>query len=238
MYGETSGTGDAFVYAADPDNRFARLGDHLLVVSPNVLRLLQSNGAAICEEAVRMTSPQISVGARQAAVCDVGGAAPSTTPATSASPSRCRSRRGFFFDCSAAVPGALCLPSLAIEPLILVPEFCQVQPARGHRGPRQGPVAAFEDGRDTETRTTVRTIYYCYVTRSADLLELKVCANGFLYNMVRAITGTGRRVFTARGRRSQGMRESVRKLATYRSAWTPASARLLAGVLVLARFGL
>ena len=42
----------------------------------------------------------------------------------------------------------------------------------------------------TETRTTVRTIYYCYVTRSADLLELKVCANGFLYNMVRAITGT------------------------------------------------
>ena len=41
----------------------------------------------------------------------------------------------------------------------------------------------------TETRTTVRTIYYCYVTRSADLLELKVCANGFLYNMVRAITG-------------------------------------------------
>ena len=42
----------------------------------------------------------------------------------------------------------------------------------------------------TETRTTVRTIYYCYVTRSGDLLELKVCANGFLYNMVRAITGT------------------------------------------------
>ncbi len=42
----------------------------------------------------------------------------------------------------------------------------------------------------TESRTTVRTIYYCYVTRSGDLLELKVCANGFLYNMVRAITGT------------------------------------------------
>ena len=42
----------------------------------------------------------------------------------------------------------------------------------------------------TETRTTVRTIYYCCVTRNGDLLELKVCANGFLYNMVRAITGT------------------------------------------------
>lgn len=75
MYGETSGAGDAFTYAADPDNRFARLGDRLLVAGPNVLRLLQSNGAAVCEEAVRMASPQISVGARQAAVCDVGGSA-------------------------------------------------------------------------------------------------------------------------------------------------------------------
>ena len=42
----------------------------------------------------------------------------------------------------------------------------------------------------TETRSTVRTIYWCDVTRNGDLLELKVCANGFLYNMVRAITGT------------------------------------------------
>ena len=42
----------------------------------------------------------------------------------------------------------------------------------------------------TETRSTVRTIYWCNVTRNGDLLELKVCANGFLYNMVRAITGT------------------------------------------------
>ena len=42
----------------------------------------------------------------------------------------------------------------------------------------------------TETRTTVRTIYWCDVTRSGELLELKVCADGFLYNMVRAITGT------------------------------------------------
>ncbi len=42
----------------------------------------------------------------------------------------------------------------------------------------------------TETRSTVRTVYWCRVTRSGDLLELRVCANGFLYNMVRAITGT------------------------------------------------
>lgn len=50
----------------------------------------------------------------------------------------------------------------------------------------------------TVTKTTVRTIYYCYVTRSGDLLELKVCANGFLYNMVRAITGTA--LYAAEGK--------------------------------------
>ena len=42
----------------------------------------------------------------------------------------------------------------------------------------------------TETKTTVRHIYWCRVTRQGDLIELRVCANGFLYNMVRAITGT------------------------------------------------
>ena len=36
----------------------------------------------------------------------------------------------------------------------------------------------------------MRTVHYCRVSRSGDLLELKVCADGFLYNMVRAITGT------------------------------------------------
>ena len=42
----------------------------------------------------------------------------------------------------------------------------------------------------TDVKSTVRTVYYCRVQRSGDLLEMKVCANGFLYNMVRAITGT------------------------------------------------
>ena len=50
----------------------------------------------------------------------------------------------------------------------------------------------------TETRTTVRTIHYCYVTRNGDLLELKVCANGFLYNMARAMAGTV--VYSAEGK--------------------------------------
>ena len=42
----------------------------------------------------------------------------------------------------------------------------------------------------TNVRSTGRTIYYCRVRRQGDLLELKVCANGFLYNMVRIIVGT------------------------------------------------
>jgi len=42
----------------------------------------------------------------------------------------------------------------------------------------------------TETKTTVRTVYYCRAARNGPLIELKVCADGFLYNMVRAITGT------------------------------------------------
>lgn len=42
----------------------------------------------------------------------------------------------------------------------------------------------------TETRTTVRTVHYFDVTRKGQLIECKVCANGFLYNMVRAMVGT------------------------------------------------
>ena len=42
----------------------------------------------------------------------------------------------------------------------------------------------------TDVRSTVRTIYDCGVTRQGKLLRLRVSANGFLYNMVRAITGT------------------------------------------------
>ena len=42
----------------------------------------------------------------------------------------------------------------------------------------------------TETKTTVRTVYYFNVRRTGDLIECSVCANGFLYNMVRAMVGT------------------------------------------------
>ena len=50
----------------------------------------------------------------------------------------------------------------------------------------------------TETRTTVRTVHYCTVSRDREILELRVCADGFLYNMVRAIVGTC--VYAAEGK--------------------------------------
>jgi len=42
----------------------------------------------------------------------------------------------------------------------------------------------------TQTETTVRTIYSLEVTRSDDVVSIKVIGNGFLYNMVRIIAGT------------------------------------------------
>lgn len=42
----------------------------------------------------------------------------------------------------------------------------------------------------TQTKTSVRTVYYFQVERQGDLVECRVCADGFLYNMVRAMVGT------------------------------------------------
>ena len=41
----------------------------------------------------------------------------------------------------------------------------------------------------TETRTTVRTVHWCRAERDGPLISIAVCADGFLYNMVRAIVG-------------------------------------------------
>jgi tRNA pseudouridine38-40 synthase len=58
--------------------------------------------------------------------------------------------------------------------------------------------AAFEGEHDfravrsvgTETKTTVRTVYWCRAERVGENITVAVCANGFLYNMARAIVGT------------------------------------------------
>ena len=50
----------------------------------------------------------------------------------------------------------------------------------------------------TDVKSTIRTVYYYNVERKGDLIELKVCANGFLYNMARAMAGTV--VYAAEGK--------------------------------------
>ena len=42
----------------------------------------------------------------------------------------------------------------------------------------------------TETKTTVRTVHWCEASREGDLITVRVCADGFLYNMARAMVGT------------------------------------------------
>lgn len=42
----------------------------------------------------------------------------------------------------------------------------------------------------TNVKTTVRTVHYFDVERDGTQLQMRVCANGFLYNMARAMVGT------------------------------------------------
>jgi len=42
----------------------------------------------------------------------------------------------------------------------------------------------------TNTKTTVRTVFWYNIEQVGHILELRVCANGFLYNMARAMAGT------------------------------------------------
>lgn len=50
----------------------------------------------------------------------------------------------------------------------------------------------------TETKTTVRTVHYFEISRHGAQIECRVCADGFLYNMVRAMVGTC--VYAAEGK--------------------------------------
>ena len=50
----------------------------------------------------------------------------------------------------------------------------------------------------TDVKSTVRTVYYYKIERECDLISLRVCANGFLYNMARAMAGTC--VYAAEGK--------------------------------------
>ncbi|MDD3165652.1 MAG: tRNA pseudouridine(38-40) synthase TruA [Oscillospiraceae bacterium] len=50
----------------------------------------------------------------------------------------------------------------------------------------------------TDVKSTVRTVYHYEVQRQGNLISLRVCANGFLYNMARAMAGTV--VYAAEGK--------------------------------------
>ncbi len=50
----------------------------------------------------------------------------------------------------------------------------------------------------TDVKSTVRTVHYFDVERRGELLLLRICANGFLYNMARAMAGTV--VYAAEGK--------------------------------------
>lgn len=50
----------------------------------------------------------------------------------------------------------------------------------------------------TDVKSTVRTVHHYEVERQGDLIRLRVCANGFLYNMARAMAGTV--VYAAEGK--------------------------------------
>lgn len=62
----------------------------------------------------------------------------------------------------------------------------------------QAAARAFEGTHDfkavrsegTQTKTTVRTVYWCRAEKDGDLITVSICANGFLYKMCRAMVGT------------------------------------------------
>jgi len=73
IYGDSSQTKNLYTYASDPRNMYGQLGEELLVVSPNAIRLMRDDATALYDLSVSMENPMLSVGKKQAAVCDVGG---------------------------------------------------------------------------------------------------------------------------------------------------------------------
>jgi tRNA pseudouridine38-40 synthase len=71
-------------------------------------------------------------------------------------------------------------------------------PLKADVGAMRAAAAAFVGTRDfaamrsagSRTRTTVRTVFRYDIERSGDTIRLRVCADGFLYNMARAMAGT------------------------------------------------
>ena len=73
MYGDSGTSGNEYAYVADNNNRFALLGDGLLVANQNTIQMLDDDGTIRYTTPVSMSAPLISASQDLAAVCDIGG---------------------------------------------------------------------------------------------------------------------------------------------------------------------
>lgn len=73
-YGGSASSGEVrYRYDASPGSRFAALGDQLVVLSENSLRLLDKDGGETWSAQVKMTVPALSQGGGRVAAYDIGG---------------------------------------------------------------------------------------------------------------------------------------------------------------------
>ena len=66
----------------------------------------------------------------------------------------------------------------------------------------------------TPVKSTVRTIFWCEVEPVDHLIRIRVCGDGFLYNMVRADGGTLTQAFRRRQAGARRARDAGQPLAT------------------------
>lgn len=72
-YDKTAAEKNTYHYDNDKTNRFALLGDRLVVVSSTRMAVLADDGTEVFSQEVRFDAPALAVGGRTAAVYDVGG---------------------------------------------------------------------------------------------------------------------------------------------------------------------
>lgn len=73
-YGGSAGSGEErYRYDVSPNNRFAVLGNQLVVLSDTSLRLLNRDGGETWSAQVKMSSPALSQGGGRVAAYDIGG---------------------------------------------------------------------------------------------------------------------------------------------------------------------
>lgn len=73
-YGSSSSSDTSgYTYDASSSNRFAVLGDRMVVLSDTSLSLLAADGSTVWSTPVKMTAPALAVGGDRVVAYDVGG---------------------------------------------------------------------------------------------------------------------------------------------------------------------